>query len=103
MQILVAEEPSNRVIGTVAFRVTDRDGYVRGMAVLPEYQRRGVATALLMQVEAELRGLNCVSVTLETTGLLTRAMLFYEKSGFSRTAEVLSFFGMELVGYRKIL
>jgi len=73
------------------------------MAVLPEYQRRGVATALLMQVEAELRGLNCVSVTLETTGPLTRAMQFYEKSGFSRTAEVLSFFGMGLVRYRKTL
>jgi ribosomal protein S18 acetylase RimI-like enzyme len=103
MQILVAAEPANRVIGTVAFRVTDRDGHVRGMAVLPEYQRRGVATALLMEVEAELRRLNCVSVTLETTGPLTRAMQFYEKSRFSRTAQVYSFFGIELLGYRKHL
>jgi hypothetical protein len=52
-------------------------------------------------VEADLRGLNCVSVTLETTTTLTRAMCFYEKSGFSRTAKVFSFFGMELLGYRK--
>jgi len=103
MQILVAAESANRVIGTVAFGVTDREGHVRGMAVLPEYQGRGVAAALLARVEADLRGLNCVSVTLETTGPLTRAVHFYEKNGFSRTAEIFSFFGMELLGYRKDL
>jgi ribosomal protein S18 acetylase RimI-like enzyme len=101
MRILVAVEAANRVIGTVAFGVTDREGHVRGMAVLPEYRGRGVAAALLAQVEVDLRGLNCVSVTLETTTPLTRAMHFYEKSGFSRTAKVFSFFGMELLGYRK--
>lgn len=103
MQILVAVESANRVIGTVAYGVTDRDGHVRGMAVLPEYQGRKIAAALLAQVEADLRGLNCVSVTLETTCPLRRAMHFYEKRGFSRTAKVFSFFGMELVGYRKDL
>lgn len=81
MQILVAVEPANRVIGTVAFAVAGHEGHVRGMAVLPEYQGCGVAAALLAQVEADLRGLNCVSVTLETTGLLIRAMHFYEKPG----------------------
>jgi|SRR5580658_5618285 ribosomal protein S18 acetylase RimI-like enzyme len=103
MQILVAVEPANRVIGTIAFGVAHREGHVRGMAVLPEYQGCGVAAALLAQVEANLRGLNCLSVTLETTGPLARAMHFYEKSGFYRTAEVFSFFGMELLGYRKDL
>jgi hypothetical protein len=36
MRILVAVEAANRVIGTVAFGVADREGHVRGMAVLPE-------------------------------------------------------------------
>ena len=101
MQILVAVDPANRVIGTVAFGVTDREGHVRGMAVLPDYQGCGLAAALLTRVEADLRELNCISVTLETTGPLTRAIHFYEKNGFSRTAEIFSFFGMELHGYRK--
>jgi len=103
MQLLVMVEPVNRVIGTVAFEVADRDGHLRGMAVLPEYQGRGVAAALLAQVEADLRGLNCVSVTLETTAPLKRAMHFYEKIGFARTGQVISFFGMDLLQYRKDL
>src|SRR5262249_29977268 len=47
--------------------------------------------------------LGCRTVTLDTTGVLRKAMRFYEKNGFRATGEVSSFFGMELFGYRKEL
>ena len=40
-------------------------------------------------------------MTLCTTRPLQRAIRFYEKNGFHATGEVSSFFGMDLLSYRK--
>lgn len=103
MRILVAADTANRIIGTIAYKASNGEGRIRGMAVLPENQGRGVAAALLKQAESGLRGLRCTAVTLDTTRLLSRAQRFYEQNGFSRTGEISSFFGMELFAYRKEL
>lgn len=103
MRVLVAADETNRIIGTIAYKASDGEGHIRGMAVSPEHQGCGVARALLDQAESDLRGLNCRSVTLDTTRPLTRAMRLYERNGFRRTGEIASFFGMELFGYQKQL
>jgi ribosomal protein S18 acetylase RimI-like enzyme len=103
MQILVAADATNRVIGTIAYRASNGEGHIRGMAVWPEHQGCGVARALLGKAESDLRKLHCRSVTLDTTRPLSRAMRFYERSGFRRTGEITSFFGMELFAYQKEL
>lgn len=103
MRILVAADATNRIIGTIAYKASTGEGHIRGMAVLPEHQGCGVARALLGQAESDLRALHCRSVTLDTTRPLSRAMRLYERSGFRRTGEIASFFGMELFGYQKEL
>ena len=55
MTVLVAVDQSGHVIGTIAHRVAAAgEGYLRGMAVNPEWHGLGVAQKLLENVESDL-------------------------------------------------
>jgi ribosomal protein S18 acetylase RimI-like enzyme len=102
MAVLVAATASGEVVGTVACRLVGvGEGHLRGMAVRPSWQGRGVAEELLAAAEAELRRAGCCRVSLDTTRPLGRAIRFYEARGFRATGTVSDFFGMELFGYAK--
>jgi ribosomal protein S18 acetylase RimI-like enzyme len=103
MKVFVAEE-SNRIIGTIACAVHENaTGHIRGMAVLPEYQGRGVAEELLQTVEDELRQRGCTRIKLDTTTPLQRAIRFYERNGYRASGKVGDHFGMPLHEYVKEL
>lgn len=102
MTILVAVAES-RIVGTIAYQVQGTEGHLRGMAILPEWQGRGVAAALLQAAESGLRELGCVSATLDTTEPLRRAIRFYERRGFGPSGQIRDFFGMRLHEYAKRL
>jgi tRNA threonylcarbamoyladenosine biosynthesis protein TsaE len=91
------------VVGTIGCSLSGAEGHLRGMAVLPSWQGRGVAAALLQAAEAELLGACCTRVTLDTTEPLTRAIRFYERHGFTGSGRVVDFFGMRLYEYTKSL
>lgn len=104
MTLLVALDPHGNIVGTVGLeRLGAAEGHIRGMAVLPEWQGRGVAQSLLEAAEAELVLHDCSCMTLDTTEPLERAMRFYERNGFKRSEEVGEFFGMPLIRYVKAL
>jgi GNAT superfamily N-acetyltransferase len=104
MTILVALNPSGRVVATIACSVIGKgEGHLRGMAVLPQHQATGVADRILEHVEAELARLNCSRITLDTTKPLQRAMRFYERHGYQRSGKISDFFGMPLIEYVKEL
>lgn len=91
------------IVGTIGCSANGEEGHLRGMAVLPGWQGRGVAVALLQTAEAELASNNCTRVTLDTTEPLTRAIRFYETHGFAASGRVTDFFGMRLYEYTKPL
>lgn len=102
MTVLVAVDGSGRVIGTIAYQVCGSgEGHLRGMAVLPECEGRGIAQQLLGQAEAELIEAKCSRITLDTTEPLERAMQFYERHGYRRSGRTQDFFGMRLLEYGK--
>lgn len=105
MSVFVAVDAAGEVVGTVGCHVLAEtgDGHFRGMAVLPAWQGRGVADALLAAVEDELRRLGCARVTLCTTAPLQRAIRFYERHGYRSTGKVGDHFGMPLYEYAKPL
>jgi GNAT superfamily N-acetyltransferase len=103
MDILIAVSPQEGAVGTIAFAETSGEGHLRGMAVVPAWQSRGVATALLMAAEAELLRGRCSRITLDTTEPLQRAMRFYETHGYRRSGRITEFFGMRLHAYVKEL
>ena len=103
MTLFVAQASSGEIVGTIGGSVHHHSGHLRGMAVRPEWQGRGVAEELLGAVEDELQGQGCLQITLNTTRPLQRAMRFYEKHGYRATGKVKDFFGMPLFEYAKQL
>ena len=104
MSLFVAEDALRKVIGTIAYYLkTPEEGYIRGMAVLPEWQGKGVAQRLMETVENEVRDRGCKRVSLDTTDPLQRAIHFYEKRGYRRTGNIEDFFGMPLHEFTKEL
>ena len=104
MSVFVAIGVSVKVIGTIACQVLDSgEGYLRGMAVRPESQGLGVSQQLLERAEAELAKAGCLTIILNTTEPLKRAVRFYEKNGFRPTGTVRDFFGMPVFQYSKSL
>lgn len=103
MTVLVAISPGEGIVGTIAFSMAAGEGHLRGMAVLPEWQGRGVAEALLESAETELMSAKCDRITLDTTEPLQRAMRFYQKHGYRRSGKVADFFGMGLYEFVKKL
>jgi ribosomal protein S18 acetylase RimI-like enzyme len=94
---------NEEVVGTIACAASGDEGHLRGMAVLPEWQGTGVASALLEAAETGLRNQNRKCVTLDTVEPLARAMHFYERHGFTRSGRVRDFFGMPLHEWVKLL
>ena len=104
MTVFVAVDAAEQVIGTIAcHRSSEREGHLRGMAVLSSAQGQGIAAALIRAAEAELFGSGCERITLDTTKVLHRAMRFYESQGYARTGVISDFFGMELIEWAKSL
>ena len=104
MSLFVAEDRERKVIGTVAWYLkSPEEGYIRGMAVLPEWQGKGVAQDLMAAVEEDVRTHGCSRVSLDTTDPLQRAIRFYEKQGYRRTGNIEDFFGMPLHEFTKDL
>ena len=104
MQIVVAGDERNPVIGTISFHLlSPEEGHIRGMAVLPGMHGSGVAAQLLAHAEASLRSMGARRATLDTTAPLQRAIRFYEKHGYVASGKIRDFFGMPLFEYVKQL
>jgi len=104
MSLFVAEDDLRHVIGTVAYYLrSPEEGYIRGMAVLAEWQGKGVAQKLLATAEEAIRSRGCRRVGLDTTDPLKRAIRFYEKQGYRRTGAIEDFYGMPLHEFVKDL
>src|SRR5215470_17432559 len=103
-QVYVAVTDTNQVIGAIACSlICEKEGHLRGMAVLPQWQSSGVAKALLKTAEAALSALGCSIMTLDTTAPLERAIRFYQRNGYRPTGTVTDFFGMSLYEYAKTI
>jgi ribosomal protein S18 acetylase RimI-like enzyme len=89
------------LVGTIASSMTGDEGHLRGMAVSPAWQGRGVAEQLLLIAEKDLLAGGCARITLETTMPLQRAIRFYQRNGFAATGRIADFFGMPLYEYSK--
>lgn len=81
VHFFVARE-ADALCGTAALKVMDGYGEVKSMFVADAARGRGVADALLRQVEDQARALGLPMMRLETADLLDAAIRLYARHGF---------------------
>ena len=62
---LVARDGEGRIVGTVMGGWDGRRAYVYHLAVLPEHQRRGIASLLMDELEARFRAVGAMKAKLQ--------------------------------------
>ena len=77
--VAVAEDT---IVGTTIAGYDGHRGWLHKVAVLPQYQRRGVATALVRRAILALRTAGCTKVNLQIRATNTEVRGFYESLGF---------------------
>lgn len=81
--LLVAVDGGGTVVGAVMGAWDGRRGWVYHLGVDAAWRRRGVARALITEVEARLRALGAPKVQLLIRGDNLQAMGFYGKCGYA--------------------
>lgn len=105
MSLYVAVDQESNIIGTIGWqKVTEKEGHIRGMAVLPKIQGKNSPASTLLEIVAnDAKSQGCVYLTLDTTAPLKRAQNFYKKHGFNETGITGDFFGSRIIEYKKFL
>ena len=83
-RMLVAEE-ENRAVGYVSLRFVLDEGYLNNIAVLPDWQRRGIGRALLNALKDEACELGLSFLTLEVRAGNEPAKALYRSLGYEMT------------------
>ncbi len=89
-----------QVVGDVLGPVdTWRDpptAHIDSLAVLPEYQHKGVGTQLLQSFLGEVRRRGCTRATLEVSTANKAGLAFFAKHGFHQTHRLPDYYGKGL-------
>jgi ribosomal protein S18 acetylase RimI-like enzyme len=80
----------NRLVGTVMAGYEGHRGWINYLAVAPEKRRQGIAKAMMVWVERELRALGCPKINLQVRQTNTAVIHFYRAVGFKED-NVISF------------
>lgn len=70
------------IVGTAMGGYDGHRGWVYSVAVRPDYQRQGVATALISHLEAALVKRGCPKINLQVRETNKKVIAFYEKLGY---------------------
>jgi ribosomal protein S18 acetylase RimI-like enzyme len=73
----------NLILGSVMAGYEGHRGWINYLAVLPEYQHKGIGKLMMKAAEAELKKLGCLKVNLQVRSHNKSIIAFYEKLGFT--------------------
>ena len=80
--VFLTAETADGVVGYVGMMYVLDEGYISNVAVRPDSRRRGVADALLDELERRARSLRLSFLTLEVRESNAPAIALYEKHGY---------------------
>lgn len=72
------------VVATVMAGYEGHRGWINYLAVVPEWQRRGLGRSMMREVERLLHAAGCPKVNLQVRGNNAEALGFYSALGYSR-------------------
>ena len=79
---LAAEDAEQRVLGYVGSQSCFEDADILNVCVAPEARRRGIAEALMLELERRLRPKGVEKITLEVRASNVPAIALYSKIGY---------------------
>lgn len=82
--MLCAEGEGGELLGYVGMQHVLDEGYIGNVCTAPQHRRRGVARALLAELEARSRRLGLAFLTLEARASNAAAIALYEGAGYGR-------------------
>lgn len=82
--MLCAEGEGGELLGYVGMQHVLDEGYIGNVCTAPQHRRRGVARALLAELEARSRALDLAFLTLEARASNAAAIALYEGAGYGR-------------------
>ena len=86
----------DRLVGFGVMAYRDEAAHLNLFAVVPPWRRRGVGTALLAWLEKVARTAGLEAIRLEARRDNEAALLFYDRHGYTVTAEVIGMYqGLE--------
>lgn len=80
--ILLVDEEEGRVVGYLDYWILYEQAQVATIGVDPEYQNRGIGSALLSYAEKDAADQGCETFSLEVRVSNAKARYLYEKHGF---------------------
>ena len=82
--MLCAEGEGGELLGYVGMQHVLDEGYIGNVCTAPQHRRRGVARALLAELESRSRHLGLAFLTLEVRASNAAAIALYEGAGYGR-------------------
>lgn len=79
-----AEGEGGELLGYVGMQHVLDEGYIGNVCTAPQHRRRGVARALLAELESRSRRLGLAFLTLEARASNAAAIALYEGAGYER-------------------
>lgn len=96
-------ELGSRIVGVAAFETITTDlgivGIITRVYVLPQFQRRGIGTALIAEIETAARGQGVKKMLIWTDPNASWAIAFYKKIGYQEVDPAVRY-GSELIDAR---
>ena len=81
-ELLLVAEAEGELVGAVMAGFDGVRGWIYHLAVLPEFRRRGIATALVREAEEGLAGLGCPKINLQVRAENADVVEFYRAAGY---------------------
>ena len=75
-------EVDGKIVGCVFFRPQDEGIYIDRLAVLPEYRNRGIATAMLKEIECRAESTGYKTLMLSVRLALEKQQAYYNRLEF---------------------
>lgn len=81
-ELFLVADVDGAVVGTAMGGYDGHRGWIYSVAVAPGYRRRGIASALIRRLEADLLERGCLKVNLQVRVANVQAISLYEELGF---------------------
>jgi ribosomal protein S18 acetylase RimI-like enzyme len=82
-ELFLVAEDGDEVVGTTMGGYDGHRGWVYAVAVKPSHRRRGVARALMEEIQSRLAGAGCRKLNLQIRADNVDAVAFYRALGFN--------------------